>query len=93
MHGTMGLSTKCSTDILVLRGDTGRFPREESKSKDGHNILSILCCMQHWIEWFGLELWCSTPLSTIFQLYRGGQFYWWRKPEYQEKTTDLSQVT
>ena len=39
-----------------------------------------------------LWLWL-TPLSTIFQLYRGGQFYWWRKPEYLEIITDLSHVT
>ena len=33
------------------------------------------------------------PLATIFQLYRGDQFYRCRKPESTEKTTDLVQVT
>jgi hypothetical protein len=33
------------------------------------------------------------PFSTIFKLFHGSQFYWWRKPEYPEKTTDLPQVT
>jgi len=36
---------------------------------------------------------CLTTLSILLQLYRSCQFYWWRKPAYQEKPTDMPQVT
>ena len=35
---------------------------------------------------------CVLMIYIFVKMYRGGQFYWWRKPEYPKKTTDLSEV-
>ena len=55
--------------------------------------LVVMICLRSDRTGLGLGLWYLTPLLTIFQLYRSGQCYWWRKPEDPEKTIDLLQVT
>ena len=73
------------TDVIcILSFDFERTP----ETCRAHSIwyLPFLINLYCWVSWY------STFLSKVFQLYRDGLFYWWRKLHYMENIANIVQA-
>ena len=68
-------------EVILLIVDCGRRTKcyltrviQIELSRFGKVLINIHLNTVEWITWICLVLWCLTPLSSIFQLYRCGHF-------------------
>jgi hypothetical protein len=64
----------------------------ESSDRSFCGLLIVVCIARIYVKSSHSMILVNSE-HKLWQICRDGQFYWWRKPEYPEKTTDLPQVT
>ena len=91
MNLLLGYILLCKVLFVVSESLDGTKLSDQLKViRDGVGVTRM---QVQYIGFFLGFLWCLTSHSTIFQSFRGGQFYWWKKLEDPETTTDVSQGT
>ena len=58
-----------------------------------HRLFKVTGILGQSIDGLAWFMVFNAIFNYISVIYRDGQLYWWRTPEYPEKTTDLPQVT